>query len=237
MATSTITPTAKQRRVRSTNVGLKLLMAVTGFVFVFFVLFHMYGNLKIFAGPEAYNGYALGLREFLMPILPYEGFLWIFRIVLLACLIGHVYSAAKLWKAAKRARGSKYAVDKRTTQTYSARTMRWGGIILLTFIIFHLLQYTVLAIQVGGNYHEMTPYDRMMVGFNSDVWYMWIVYFIAVLMLSMHVRHGVWSALATLGLSSKKREKAFNILAYACGAALLIGFMTPPTAILFGLIP
>lgn len=227
---------AKTKRAWQTNVGLKVVMAVTGLFFVFFILLHMYGNLKMFSGPEAYNGYAEGLRTFLMPILPYQGLLWILRVVLTVSIVAHVYCAFTLWHKAGKARGSKYAVDRRKTQTYSARTMRMGGVIIIVFILFHLAQYTLLWAQVGGNYHELSPYHRMIAGFGPKSWFMVVFYAIAIALISMHVRHGVFSALATLGLSTRKREVGFNLVAYFCAAALFVGFMAPPVAICLGFI-
>lgn len=226
----------KTPKALHTNVALKVAMALTGLIFVSFILIHMYGNLKLFAGKEAYNGYAEGLRTFLMPILPYEGFLWIFRVTLALSIVIHMGCAFRLWHVAGAARGSKYAVDKRKAQTYAARTMRWGGVIIAAFIVFHILQFTTLHIQVGGDYHKLTPYERVMVGFSPHCWYMVLVYGVVLLMAAMHVRHGVFSALATLGLSTRRREKVFNLIAYVVAGMLFFGFMAPPLAIVSGLI-
>ena len=222
--------------------ALKVLMAVTGLFFVVFVLFHMYGNLKMFGGPESYNGYAHHLRTMFQPILPYEGLLWILRVLLVLSVIGHVYSAVTLWARAKAARGGtayKISSGKKVTlgQTYAARTMRWGGITIVVWLVFHLLQFTLLKANVGGDYSTMTPYERMVTGFSSENWWVWAVYFVAILLLALHVRHGVWSALATLGLSTRRRERAYKITGDLVAFALLVGFMAPPTAILLGLIP
>lgn len=223
-----------------TSVGLKAQMAVSGIIFVLFVLMHMYGNLKMFWGPEAYDGYAAWLRDFGYPVLQHEWFLWIMRIGLLVAIIAHVHAAFVLWARNKRARGSDpYAVKrgKKDQQTYASRTMKWGGVILLAFIVFHLLQYTVLAISIGAdNYSEMTPYERMVAGFSPDVWWAYALYFIAVGMLAFHVRHGAWSALATLGFSRRDRESTINVIATLIALALFVGFMAPPTAILVGAI-
>ena len=116
---------------RST-VALKILMAVSGLIMVGYLLLHMYGNLKIFAGQEAFDGYAHHLRTFGEPMLPYEGLLWIVRVVLLGAIIAHVYSAATLWKRNKRAAGyvgRKRCQSPRGTKgiqrSYASFTMRW----------------------------------------------------------------------------------------------------------------
>nr|WP_284500849.1 succinate dehydrogenase cytochrome b subunit [Bowdeniella massiliensis] len=233
MITNVVSTTVTtKRKARDTSVALKIGMAVSGILFVLFILMHMYGNLKMFAGAQAYNDYAEHLRTFGEPILPYEGLLWILRIVLLAALILHAYAAFSLWHKASSARGSKYVARRTLAQTYASRTMRWGGVILLLFIIFHILQFTTLTIQLGGNYLQMTPYDRMVVAFGE--WYVWVIYLIAILALTMHVRHGVWSAMATLGGNKKRRQDTIDLVAIFVAAIVLVGFMLPPTAILFG---
>lgn len=239
MATSTQTVPKKVGKL-STSVGLKIQMAVTGLFFVIFVLFHMYGNLKMFNGPEAYNGYAQFLRDVGYPIVPHEGVLWILRVLLLVSVILHAHAAIVLWRRGKIARGpNAYKVKrgKKTVQTYSSRTMRWGGIILLLFIVWHILQFTTLSISVGADdYSAMTPYDRMIAGFQPDVWWGYAIYLVAIAALVMHIRHGAWSALQTLGWSNRYREPVLNGIAILIAAVIFIGFMAPPTAILFGLI-
>ncbi len=220
------------KKARQTSVALKIGMAVTGIIFVLFILMHMYGNLKMFAGAEAYNEYAHHLRTFGEPILPYEGLLWILRIVLLACLVLHVYAAARLWRRAKAARGTSYEVKHTLAQTYASRTMRWGGVILLLFIIVHILQFTTLTLQFGGDYTQIEPYARMVVAFEN--WWVYLIYLVAIASLSMHVRHGVWSAMATLGGNKKRRQDTINLVAILVAALVFVGFMLPPTAILFG---
>lgn len=229
----TTVPT-KPRRARNTTVALKTAMAVSGILFVLFVLLHMYGNLKAFSGQEAFDGYAASLRTLLYPYLPHEGFLWIQRVVLTVAVVVHVAAAATLWRRARHARETRYLKHKRLVQTYSARTMRWGGIILLAFIIFHLLQFTTLTINVGGTFDS--PYQRLVTAFQPEHWYVYAVYLLAILSLTMHVRHGVWSSLQTLGASDRTRERGINGLAYLVAAALLVGFMAPPTAILLGFV-
>lgn len=214
-------------------------MAVTGIFFVLFLLLHMYGNLKIFMGPEAYNGYAEWMREMGYPVLPHKGGLWILRVLLLLSIVGHMYSAIALWRRANVARGRSYKVNSGSKKTamhsYTARTMRWGGVVIAVFIVFHLLQYTVLAISVGADdYSAMTPYERMMAGFDGSVWYMYVFYLISILLVAFHVRHGVWSALATLGVSNRHRETLYQRIGDLVALLLIVGFMAPPTAILLG---
>jgi succinate dehydrogenase / fumarate reductase cytochrome b subunit len=219
-------------------------MAVTGVIFVLFVLAHMYGNLKMFQGAESFDGYAHWLREVAYPALPHQGVLWILRVTLLASVVIHAYAAFTLWSRARSARRQRYVVKRSLQQTYASRTMRWGGVIILAFIVFHLLQFTTMTIEIGGSFDS--PYHRMVAAFQPEHWWVYAVYMIAIILLALHVRHGVWSALATLGLSTKKREVGFNAVGVVVAPPrrvgvvvallLLVGFMATPTAILLGII-
>lgn len=210
-------------------------MAVSGIIFVLFVLMHMYGNLKMFAGQAAFNGYAEHLRELGEPYLGYGWALWILRVALVVALLIHIDAAARLWLRARRARATKYQAGRTAlAQTYASRTMRWGGVILLLFIIFHILQFTTMTVELGKAASADNPYTRVVYSFQE--WYVWLIYLIAMLALAMHIRHGVWSALATLGANKKRRQVMINMVAIAVAAVIFIGFMAPPTAILFGLI-
>ena len=148
---------------------MKRMMAISGLVFLFFVLFHAYGNLHYFEGEVAYDHYAVFLRALLVPIMPYGGVLWILRLALMACLLVHAGSAFHLWVRNKRARGNdKYAVKKPGAEyfasRYAMRTMRWGGVILLLFVVWHILQFTTLTLTPGGHYEHGRAYMNMWYG-------------------------------------------------------------------------
>ena len=217
-------------------------MAVTGLVLIGFLLVHMFGNLKMFIGEEAFNHYAewlKGLSEdggILYPLVPAGWFIWIFRAVLLAAVVLHVYSAATLWKRALAANPSGYEAKRRLAQTYSARTMRWGGIILAGILIFHLAQFTVHAALVAGDYgttYSESAY-KMVIGEFSQ-WWMVLIYAVWMVAVCMHIRHGFWSAFATLGANTSAKARAvLNGCAWAVALLLFIGFMIMPVAVLFG---
>ncbi len=226
------TPVAQRRDARRTSVGLKAVMAVTGTFFVLFVLLHMYGNLKAFWGQEAFDGYAHHLRVLGEPILPYEGFLWILRAALIVAVVSHVWAAATLWRRANHARSTRYVSFRPVQATWSSRTMRWGGLTILFFLIFHILQFTTLTIEVGGSFDS--PFQRLVAAFS--LWYIVAIYTLAIVALGMHVRHGVWSAVQTLGWSTHARERALKRTAWAIAAALVIGFLLPPFGIFFGIV-
>lgn len=215
------------------TVGLKLMMAVSGLYFVFFVLFHMYGNLKILAGHQQFDDYAHHLRTMFEPILPYEGFLWIFRLTLLVAIVAHAYSAFTLWSRANAARSTRYAVKKASAASLSSKWMRWGGVALLLFIVFHLAQFTLMWINVGGTF--ASPAERVVGAF--QVWWLTLIYVVALLALAMHLHHGVWSASQTLGWTNTAKSRRTAKTAGALLSAItVIGFLIPPLAILSGAI-
>jgi succinate dehydrogenase / fumarate reductase cytochrome b subunit len=232
---SVATPTlVKNNRSTRSTIALKLLMAVSGLVFVAFVLLHMYGNLKAFAGHDAYNEYAHHLRTLGEPMLPYSGFLWILRVVLLVALVVHVYAAVVLWRRAGRARTVKYKVKKHVGSTYASRLMRWGGVTLFVFIIWHLLNFTVGKVNVQGH-GTNDPYDLLVDTF--ETWWLTLIYLVAMAMLGAHIHHGFWSSAQTLGLTNNIRSRT---LAKRVGFVLAViiagGFSLVPIFVLVGVI-
>jgi len=221
------------RALRST-IALKMLMAVTGIIFIGFVLTHMYGNLKAFAGHDAFNEYAHHLRELGEPTLPHEGALWIIRAVLVASVVVHVACAASLWRRANTARSVPYVMKKNKRSTFSSHWMRWGGIALLLFVVWHLLNFTVVKVNPQGG-PTNDPYNLMVDTF--DIWWMTLIYLAAMLALALHLRHGVWSAAQTLGLTNNDRARR-NANALGYGFAILIagGFSLVPVFVLAGAI-
>lgn len=221
------------KAARST-IALKMLMAVSGIVFVLFVLAHMYGNLKAFSGHDAFNDYAHHLRTLGEPLLPYGGFLWINRVVLLLALVVHVYAALTLWRRKNNARTTKYVVKKANHSTFSSHWMRWGGITLLLFIVWHLLNFTIGKVNVQGG-PTNDPYDLLVDSF--DVWWLTLIYLVAMVALGMHLRHGVWSAAQTLGLTNNaKARRNANVLGVLLAVVIAGGFSLVPIFTLFGVI-
>lgn len=210
-------------------------MAVTGLVFIGYVLLHMYGNLKVFSGQEAFDDYAHHLRTFGEPMLPREGLLWVIRAVLLLSVIGHVFAALKLWARASSARSTKYTVQKGLAATLSSKTMRWGGVALLLFIIFHLLHFTTRTINVNGD--PDSPYERVVSSFQPEQWWVAVIYLLAMTALAMHLRHGVWSACQTLGLTNNAKSRArANFAGVFLAVVIAGGFALVPLSILTGIV-
>ncbi len=231
VATATL---VKDSRSTRSTIALKILMAVSGIVFIAFVLLHMYGNLKAFAGHDAYNEYAHHLRTFGEPMLPYGGLLWVIRVVLIIALVAHVVCALALWRRAKRARSVKYVVKKNNHSTYASHLMRWGGVTLLLFIVWHLLNFTIGKVNVSGGSTD-DPYNLLVDSF--ETWWLTLIYLFAMAMLGAHLHHGIWSSLQTLGLTNNEhardRAKLFGLL---LALVITLGFSLVPIFVLAGVI-
>lgn len=221
------------RSTRST-IALKLTMAISGLVFLGYLILHMYGNLKVFAGHDAFNEYAHHLREFGAPMLPYEGLLWFVRVVLLVSLVAHVWSAIVLTGRARKARGTKYTVKKNLASSLSSRTMRWGGLAIFIFVVWHLLHFTVGKVNPDGGATN-DPYNLLVDSFG--VWWMTVIYLLAMLALGMHLHHGTWSAAQTLGLTNTVASRR-NAKTAGWIVAIVIagGFALVPLSVLFGIV-
>ena len=231
MSTTTLVHGARASR---STIALKLLMAVSGAFFIVFVLLHMYGNLKAFAGHDAYNHYAEHLRVIGEPLLPREGLLWILRVALVAALVAHVYSAVALWRRSAKARTVKYAVKKSTGATFASRMMRWGGVTLLVFIGWHLLNFTVGKVNVTGGATD-NSYNLLVDSFST--WWLTLIYLVAMAMLGAHLHHGIWSAAQTLGLTGTARARTLSKrLAFVVAVIISGGFSLVPLAVLAGAI-
>jgi len=224
----------KGARSTHSTIALKMLMAVSGIIFIGFVLLHMYGNLKAFAGHDAFNEYADHLREIGVPLLPHAGLLWITRVGLIVALVVHVYCAVTLWRRASAARTVKYVAKKNSHSTFSSRWMRWGGVTILLFVVWHLLNFTIGKVNPQGG-PTNDPYDLMVDTF--QVWWMTIIYLVAMAALAMHLHHGVWSSAQTLGLTNNARARA-NAKALGAIVAVVIagGFSLVPIFVLAGVI-
>ncbi|MDN5746133.1 MAG: succinate dehydrogenase cytochrome b subunit [Nocardioidaceae bacterium] len=228
----------KGSRAARSTIALKLLMAISGLLFIAFVLGHMYGNLKAFSGEAAFNEYAHHLRELGEPMLPHEGFLWIMRIGLIVAIVVHIVCALALWNRAVAARPVGYMVKKNRGSSLSSRTMRWGGLTILVFIVWHLLNFTVVKINPSNGQTgdpDQSPYGLLVDTF--DVWWMTVIYLIAMLALAMHLHHGTFSSLQTLGLTNSATSRA---RARAAGWVIAIvvagGFSLVPLFTVFGVI-
>jgi succinate dehydrogenase / fumarate reductase cytochrome b subunit len=232
VANSTLT---KQRsEALGSTVALKSAMAVTGVILALFLIVHMYGNLNVFAGQEAFDNYSHHLRVIGEPMLPHGGFLWIVRVVLLASVLIHIYAAVTLWRRAGTARPVRYQVTKRVQRSYSSYTMRYGGVLIALFVVFHILHLTTNHIAPGGA--SDSPYERFVNGFQPEFWYVTLFYVLTVIAVGFHLRHGIWSALTTLGANRQSRQRSLNIIATAIAFVLTVGFLLGPLSVTLGLV-
>ena len=232
MATETVA--TRKRRAWTTTVFVKQLMAISGIVFVLFLLFHSYGNLKMFLGQEAYDHYAHWLKEeAFVPIFPHGGFIWVFRAAMVLMLVIHIWAAAVTWKRSRRARRSAYVVKRSAADAYAARTMRMTGVLLFFLIVFHILHFTTGTIRTGF-VADSTPYERMVATFQNPL--MVVVYLIFVGLAALHVSHGFWSAFQSLGWVRGGTRKFMEVLSGLVGALIFLMFALPPLAIVAGYI-
>jgi succinate dehydrogenase / fumarate reductase, cytochrome b subunit len=215
------------RTFLGSTIGKKVVMASTGVVLFGFVLGHMVGNLQLYLGSEALNHYAVWLRELL-----HGGGLWIARVVLLGCVGLHIWAAASLTIADRAARPVGYREWEPRESTFASRTMRWSGVFLLAFVIYHLLDLTFGVVNPhfvpGDVYHNVIASFRVVP--------VSLFYIAAMLLLWMHLRHGVWSMLRTLGLAHPRYEVLVHRAAAAFATLIVAGNISFPLAVLFGVI-
>ena len=225
------------RRVISlsrTSVGKKFYMAVSGAILIGFLIAHMVGNLKMYMGPEAFNHYAEFLREVGYPVLPHMAGLWIFRVILLGCVGLHMLSAWQVYTQSRNARGSKYTKEESLSFAYASRTMRWGGVIIAAFVVYHLLHFTIGVEWVHREFVQGEAYQNVVYGFQNPV--VSGFYVLALVMLTFHVYHGLWSAFQTVGANHPQYNPFRRPLALVLALVLLAGFLTVPVGVMAGVL-
>ena len=213
-------------------IGKKAVMAITG-VFLFGWIFaHMAGNLKLYFGPEHMNDYAHWLRTIGAPAVPETALLWVTRILLVVAVIFHIHSAYALTIMNRKARPVGYRDREYVSATYAARTMRWGGVIILLFVIYHLLHLTTG--QAHHSFIQNDPYHNVVAGF--QVWWVSAVYIIANLALGFHLYHGLWSMFNSLGLTHAKFNPWRRHFATAFAVLICVANISFPLAVLIGIV-
>ncbi|KIC68016.1 succinate dehydrogenase [Kocuria rhizophila] len=224
-----------RRRLPVSNFAAKTTMALTGLVFVGFVFVHMYGNLHIYRGQEEFDHYAHWLRELLMPLVPYEGVLWILRVVLLISLVLHVGCGLLLWTRARRARGAFPRTGLRRGEAWLARTMLGTGVVILLFVIFHILDLTLGAPPAAtGSFEAGSAYANLVASFQRPV--VAAFYMLTMLVLTAHVAHGTWTAANDLGATGRRLRQVAAWVAGLVAIAICVGNVTIPLMVLLGVI-
>jgi succinate dehydrogenase / fumarate reductase cytochrome b subunit len=211
-----------------TTIGKKAVMAVTGFVLYGFVIAHMLGNLQVFLGPEAFNGYAAKMQS-LGPLL------WLARGVLLLAVVAHIVAATQLTLRTMSARPVGYRKKKRLTTTFSAVTMKYGGLFLFFFILFHIAHFTAPGLAMSRAYQH-NPTD-VYANFVNAFKIPWVtgVYVVAQLFLGMHLFHGAWSLFQSLGFDPRNDDRR-KFLAQTIGVTVAAGNLAMPIAVISGVV-
>jgi succinate dehydrogenase / fumarate reductase cytochrome b subunit len=212
---------------QSTN-GKKVVMALTGVMMFLFVIGHLLGNLLVFAGRAQINVYA--------QFLHFDGtLLWLVRSILIVALVLHVVATVQLALRNKKARPIGYSRRDAINSSYAARTMYWSGPIVLAFIIFHLLQFTAGYIHPEATFIAGDVYHNLVTGF--QVWWVSAWYVFAICLLGLHLRHGLWSMLQSVGLAhSLRKERVLKRVALIVAALIVLGYLSIPISILMGFV-
>jgi succinate dehydrogenase / fumarate reductase cytochrome b subunit len=211
----------------ASTVGKKIVMAVTGMILFAFVIGHLLGNLQVFEGPAKLNAYGAFLHSI-------GEFLWPVRIILLIAVTLHIVATVQLALRKKRARPIEYSVKKAIASSYASRTMYWSGPIVLAFIIFHLLHLTAGYIHPGAAYIEGDVYHNVVSGF--QVWWVSLSYIVAISLLGLHLRHGLWSMFQTLGIHQPQYTLRFKKAAMVIALLITLGYISIPISVLLGLV-
>ncbi|MBX3012503.1 MAG: succinate dehydrogenase cytochrome b subunit [Caldilineaceae bacterium] len=216
------------------SIGKKVIMAVTGLIWVGYVVMHMYGNLKVFFGAEYFNHYAEGLRALGEPVFGHLHLLTLARIVLVGSIVAHIWAALSLTRQAQIARPQRYAVTKRVEADYASLTMRWGGLTILLFVIFHLAHLTWGVPILHNNFIRGDAYHNLVSGFQNPINVG--IYLLAVIALGFHLYHGTWSMCQTLGITNRTLTPSIRAVAWALAILIPVGFAAVPLAVLVGIV-
>lgn len=209
------------------QIGKKIVMAVTGLIGVGFVIGHMIGNLQVFQGPEKINAYGYFLKHTV------GGALWVVRGVLVASVVLHAVAAYQLSRQRLAARPVGYKKGSQwEVSTVASRTIRWGGVLLLAFIVFHILHFTTL--DIFPDYSETDVYGNVIKGFSH--WWVTLFYVVAMASLALHLYHGAWSSARTLGAVKPSRNPLRHRIAGALAIVVALGFLVVPLAVFFGFV-
>jgi len=218
---------------RST-IGKKIIMAVTGLIGIGFVIGHMAGNLQAFVGRDKLNAYGALLHG------PLGELLWLVRLVLIVAVALHVLMAYQLTMRARAARPIGYKQRMAQVSTWASRTMRWGGVLLLLFIILHILHFTTGQVDPAGWRDQLDAagrrdvYGNLVASFR--IWWVAAFYVVAMIFLGLHLYHGAWSSVRTLGYAKPSPRPLHRRIALLVAVVVWLGFTLVPLGVLAGLI-
>ena len=209
----------------ASTVGKKAVMALSGMVLFLFVIGHLIGNLQIYEGADKINAYAVFLRS-----LPAA--LWGVRITLLVMVLLHIWSSIQLAVRKWDARPVGYQKKKPTESSYAARTMYWSGPIILAFVIYHLLDFTFGWVNPG--FQDGDVYHNVIASFSVP--WISVFYIIAMILLCMHLYHGLWSMFQSLGFHHPRHTPMLKRLAKVVAILIAAGNISIPIAVLTGVV-
>lgn len=218
---------------RST-IGKKIIMAVTGLIGVGFVILHMAGNLQVFVGQSKINSYGALLHG------PLAELTWLLRIVLIVALMLHVTMAVQLTRRSAAARPIGYRQREPQASTLASRTMKWGGVLLLVFIVVHILHFTTETVDPGG-WRGMTDsqghrdvYGNIVASFR--IWWVAAFYIVSMMALGLHLFHGAWSSVRTLGYAKPSANPLHRRVALVVAVIVWLGFTLVPVGVIAGIV-
>jgi succinate dehydrogenase / fumarate reductase, cytochrome b subunit len=215
------------RRFYRAAIGKKIVMGVTGLIGIGFVVLHMAGNLLAFRGADALNAYAHFLAST-------GELLWVLRIVLIVAVILHVVAAYQLTMQNRAARPIDYVRREPQVSTWAARTMRWGGALILIFIVLHIMHFTNPGWRPQGGFVKADVYTNIVTSFR--VWWITLFYVVSMMALGLHLYHGAWSSVRSIGASQPARRPLHRTVALAIAVIVWLGFTAVPVAVFAGLI-
>jgi len=221
-----------------TTIGKKIVMALTGLIWVGYVVMHMFGNLKVFAGPGSetgtINAWGIFLRAFGQDVLGHAGVLWLVRGVLVVALALHVVTAYQLSRLDNASRPVAYHGRHYVRTGIAARSMRWGGLFILLFVVYHIAHMTLGVPSVHPSFEDGDIYHNLITGLGSPL--AAAIYTLAMVVLALHLYHGTWSMFQTLGFDAFERTSAIRRAGQLLAVAVAGGFMLVPIAIVLGVL-
>jgi succinate dehydrogenase / fumarate reductase cytochrome b subunit len=208
-------------------VGKKVVMGITGLIGIGFVILHSLGNLLVFRGAAAINSYSHFLKST-------GELLWTLRVILIVAVTLHVIAAVQLTRQSLAARPIGYAKHQAQAATIASRTMRWGGALLLVFIILHILHFTTGTIRPAGVFSRGDVYANVVTSFR--IWWVALFYVMSMIALGLHIFHGVWSSVRSIGVSPPSPEPLHKRVSLVIALFVWAAFTAVPVAVFCGIV-
>jgi succinate dehydrogenase / fumarate reductase cytochrome b subunit len=214
------------------TIGKKYVMAVTGLIWFGYLILHLWGNIKIYAGPEFLNEYGGFLRSVGEPFFGASQLLWLARIILIPAFVLHVWAAVQLTARDASSRPRGYSMRRNLESSFASRTMIWGGVFIFLFLIYHLLDFTFGT--VNPSYEEGNIYHNVVASFH--VLPVAVLYILAMVAVGLHLFHGIWSTFQTLGWNTARSTRLVRNVATFVAVLLTIGNISIPVSVLVGIV-